>query len=143
MLARQTFLNLVLLLALLSSVAVFSRCSERQEEPVSIEQAHKELRDELESRLVQILEAHPEVLSARVRLARLERCCFCDEQMYRAFQRGLYTCRVLLELAPGFRPSEAQARAWRADIVTLCEEVRLKPENCVLIDSSGRVLIPQ
>ncbi len=142
MLARQTFLNLVFLIALLSGVAVASRYFQPQEAVGTVKHDHLELRDRLESQIISALEAHPEVVSVRVRLSRLERCCYCDENMWRAFEAGLYTCRVLLELAPGYTPPESQVRAWKMELVSIGGEVRLKSKNCVIIDSTGRVLTP-
>ena len=142
MLARQTFLNLVFLIALLSGVAVASKVFQPQEAVGTVEKDRRELRDRLESQIISALEARPEVVGVRVRLSRIDRCCYCDEQHRRAVAAGLYTCRVLLELAPGYTPPESQVRAWKMDLVSIGGEVRLKSKDCVIIDSSGRALTP-
>ena len=111
-----------------------------QAAPLNLLEGETQRRRELERRLTEVFKSYPEVLDLRVRVSRIYRCRFCDEETLRAMEQGLYLGRVLLELKPGYTPSKWRVEAWLNTLVTLGEEVELKPENCSIIDTTGRDL---
>ena len=133
--------NLAVLLALLCGIAVFQiRQRPHQAAPLNRLETEEQLRRELERQVSEVFKSYPEVLDLRVRVSRIYRCCFCDEETLRAMEQRLYFGRVLLKLRPGYTPPKWRVEAWLNTLVTLGEEVELKPENCTIVDTTGRDL---
>ena len=105
-----------------------------QAAPLNLLEGETQRRRELERRLTEVFKSYPEVLDLRVRVSRIYRCCFCDEETLRAMEQRLYFGRVLLKLRPGYTPPKWRVEAWLNTLVTLGEEVDLKPERCTIVD---------